>query len=71
MYPWYELAKKSDKSLHQGDLIKDCPIIIPPSNMNTESINEANVQCYNVVVMSQSCDLEYDKIEIENYKKIL
>ena len=31
-YPWYTLIKNSDDLL-QGDLIPDCPIVIPPDSI--------------------------------------
>lgn len=61
-YPWYDVLKGDDQLL-QGDFIKDCPIVIPPSELNEEEV-EVEITTYNVVVMSQSCDLLTDKLEI-------
>lgn len=65
-YPWYTIVAKDDHTLHQGDFISDCPILIPPSNIPlTEDANfDAEVTFSNVIIMSQSCDLASDKISI-------
>lgn len=63
-YPWYEVV--SGPVLEQGDLLKECPIIMPARQLtfpladNTELFN---VWTYDVVVMTQSCDLVNDKVE--------
>lgn len=57
-YPWYSIAGAQDK-LSQGDFILSCPIIIPPKSFDMPT---QEVETYDVVVMSQSCDLLYDKI---------
>lgn len=61
-YPWFEVVDSSDDLL-QGDFIKNCPIMIPPSEMSDEVV-EVRVVEYNVVVMSQSCDLVQRKLEL-------
>ena len=43
-------------------MIPNCPILQPPTNI--ETINEISIDEYNTVVLSQSCDLENSKIEI-------
>jgi hypothetical protein len=63
-YPWYELLTNVDKTLQQGDWIPDCPIILPPQNLKVDNEYEIEVKTYNVLVMSQSCDLENAKVEI-------
>ena len=55
-YPWYGLA--SGDQLQQGDLLMECPLIRPTAT------NDFQRQWANVVVMSQSCDLTNDKLEI-------
>lgn len=60
-YPWYEVVE-SDDTLLQGDFIQECPIVIPPSKMSGEV--EIDIVTYNVVVMSQSCDLEHGKLDL-------
>jgi hypothetical protein len=66
-YPWYGIVE-GDKLL-QGDLFDNCPIILPPEDFNTSMIAEAGdiqvgIRTYDVVVMSQSCDLEQDKLDL-------
>lgn len=65
-YPWYELLEENDNTIQQGDLLKDCPILIPPEKIEEQKNKEieVDVQLYNVVVMSQSCDLVQKKVEI-------
>jgi hypothetical protein len=68
LYPWYETLQNSNE-IRQGDFIQDCPIILPPTNFSIEKsqlvINqELEVQTLDAVVVSQSCDLENNKIEI-------
>jgi len=63
-YPWYGVVEFSD-GLEQGDFIVNCPIIIPPTNIE-EGIMKCSVKVneYDVIVISQSCDLRYGKIEM-------
>lgn len=60
-YPWYDIVD-SDEDLLQGDFIKECPVVIPPSEISSEV--EVRVINYNVVVMSQSCDLVQRNIDL-------
>lgn len=60
---WYELAGGSD--LKQGDIIRACPVFRPPADMEwplrlSEEQTELDftVGFQDLVVMSQSCDLE-------------
>lgn len=68
-YPWYQILNNSGEIM-QGDFIPECPIIIPPSNLGDLTEEENNyedfltVQTLNTVVLSQSCDLEQNKIDI-------
>lgn len=62
-YPWFEVADSNDDLL-QGDFIKDCPVIIPSSEMSKDEVVDARVVEYNVVVMSQSCDLLQRKLDL-------
>lgn len=67
-YPWYETLSNSNE-IRQGDFIPNCPILIPPSNLNPESVQEGNeidvsLKELNSIVVSQSCDLENEKVEL-------
>ncbi len=60
-YPWYDVVD-SGEDLLQGDFIKECPVVIPPSEVCGEV--EVRIINYNVVVMSQSCDLVQEKLDL-------
>lgn len=60
-YPWYEIIN-GNEILLQGDFIKECPVIIPPSEISDNI--KVRISNYNVVVMSQSCDLAQKKLDL-------
>jgi len=62
-YPWYSLIEKPD-GVRQGDLIYSCYILVPTSDIRIGSGQKAEAREYNVVVMSQSCDIEQKKIDL-------
>ncbi len=62
-YPWYEIVS-GDEKLHQGDFIYECPVVIPPEKLDDKSVQDFKIIPYNVVILSQSCDLEHKKINI-------
>lgn len=62
-YLWYDKVISSD-DLQQGDLITDCPIVIPPSKINEGDEPEIEIRLIDSVILSQSCDLFNDKIQI-------
>lgn len=61
---WYEVVAAEAK-LAQGELIPQCPIIIPPPPTEITAGNQPNVRVepMAVVVVSQSCDLEHGKLK--------
>jgi len=62
-YSWYTIVNaKSD--LMQGDFINECPIVVPPSEITNEEVKEVSIKNYNVVVMSQSCDLAQKNLDL-------
>ncbi len=61
-YPWYKLVDKSDGP-QQGDLIYSCGIVIPVSDTHLGSV-KGEITEYDVIVMSQSCDIIHKKIEL-------
>jgi hypothetical protein len=61
-YPWYKVVDNNEPLL-QGDFINSCPIIIPPADIKPPSV-PAEVIFYDVIVMTQSCDLEQRKIDL-------
>jgi len=60
-YPWYDIVN-GDEDLMQGDFIKECPVVIPPSKISDEV--EVRIINYDVVIMSQSCDLVQRKLDL-------
>lgn len=62
-YLWYENVKNSDE-LQQGDFVVNCPIIIPPkASFKTGETIKVIAQMYNLIILSQSCDLNNNKIK--------
>lgn len=68
-YPWYQAKDWTD--LEQGDLLLSCPVLVPEGDITehlmrvTEDLTvdiPIAVEVYNLVIMSQSCDLENDKV---------
>jgi hypothetical protein len=63
-YPWYTVVD-SEEMLQQGDFVLDCPIIIPPEKfIGTKESQEVFGNTYDVIIMSQSCDLQHEKLKI-------
>lgn len=55
-YPWYGLTLGD--GLEQGDVLRECPIFRPTA------ADEVQRQRADVIILSQSCDLANDKLEI-------
>lgn len=55
-YPWYGLTR--GLPLEQGDFFLDCPLFRP----TTDGL--IHRETGNVIVLSQSCDLAHDKLEL-------
>lgn len=64
-FPWYEVVD-SKEPVQQGDFLLSCPIYIPSvsSIINKDDTVPLEVVEYDVVVMSQSCDLLQKKIDL-------
>lgn len=64
-FPWYEIVDNKEPVL-QGDFLLSCPVFIP----STESLfkegeaTTGDIDEYDVIVMSQSCDLVAKKINL-------
>jgi len=55
---------KANQGIQQGDIICNCPVLIPQNATTIQEENQSGeVVEYNVIVMSQSCDLANRKIE--------
>lgn len=62
-YPWYEVVEGDD--LEQGDILERCPVIVPIPDMPfpiPSNNPPVDVDTYDVVVMTQSCDLENENL---------
>jgi len=59
-YEWYEVVENDE--IQQGDIIRSCPILVPPATFS--EIIETKVEEYDVIVMSQSCDLIQRKVNL-------
>lgn len=60
-YPWYDIVNGREDVM-QGDFIKECPVVIPPSEISDEV--DVEIIKYDVIVMSQSCDLVQRKLDL-------
>jgi len=66
-YPWYQLVDGT--SLEQGDILEGCPVFSPAPELAHdfdklgEPPPEFDYKHLDVIVMTQSCDLENDKAE--------
>ncbi len=58
-YPWYERLAAAHPTLEQGDFIQNCPIMRPPPDLAPNGEYEAEVDEFDVVILSQSCDLTH------------
>lgn len=62
-YPWFQAAEGGD--LEQGDILQQFPVIAPPSDLTfpiVESDISVTLRTFDVIVMTQSCDLANDKV---------
>lgn len=62
VYDWYSVVA-SDDFLSQGDFLQNMPVIIPPNNIKPGKQVEAYVQKYDVIIMSQSCEIQNEKLD--------
>ena len=65
-YPWY--ATPSGREITQGDILFDCPIPVPVSVATATAADqgsqmEVEIKKYDVVVMTQACDIEQGKVD--------
>jgi len=66
-YQWYKVVDGTEQIL-QGDFLYSCPIILPITAIEPEKIEQKIVSTkvieYDVVIMSQSCDLMFKKLDL-------
>ncbi len=60
---WYTLIDKNSQ-IEQGDFIPECPIIVPPPSFNIGEEPEVEVKLIDSIILSQSCDLVNNNIDI-------
>lgn len=58
---WYEIADEKEPPI-QGDFIDSCPIVIPSSTSQLGK-TKAEILKYDVIIMSQSCDIKERKLD--------
>ena len=62
---WYDLTE--GPSLLQGDLLRDCPVFAVSDSLSwppgAAADIEVEAKVFDLVVMTQSCDLENEKVE--------
>jgi len=65
-YQWYEIVGGTEQIL-QGDFLDSSPVIVPITAIEPETIKSKTVSSqvieYDVVIMSQSCDLVAKKLD--------
>jgi hypothetical protein len=63
-YPWY-VTVEGNQPLMQGDFVSNCPVVVPSRaiDKDTKEIN-AEISEYDVIIMSQSCDLVQGKLDL-------
>ncbi|MCH3915914.1 MAG: hypothetical protein LKE40_00180 [Spirochaetia bacterium] len=67
-YPWYDYTV-CGKTLEQGDIIENCKIIIPSDEAYESLLNDTVTDSisefveHHCIILSQSCDLQNEKIE--------
>jgi len=62
-FSWYTKINNSSE-IEQGDLIPDCPIVIPPTRIEEGDEPEIEIKLIDSIILSQSCDLANNKIQI-------
>ncbi|MBX7237692.1 MAG: hypothetical protein K1X65_25170 [Caldilineales bacterium] len=63
-YPWYQAAASAE--LEQGDILRACPVLVAVFDSTTPIVGASiagRVDTFDVVVMTQSCDLANDKVQ--------
>lgn len=61
-FPWYCLIDCSEP-LSQGDILYSCEIVNPILDRDDNKI-KGEISIYDIIVMSQSCDLENKKVDL-------
>lgn len=66
-YPWYTVVE-GEEGIRQGDFFKNLPLLMPPADFEYDPEKPTqvpvNMEIFNVIVLTQSCDLANEKIEM-------
>lgn len=62
-YPWYD-AIESSKDIQQGDILPSWPFTLPKEISPVNGKMKAEIVEYDAIVMSQSCDISFKKIDL-------
>ena len=64
-YPWYDIVDTTEFVL-QGDFLLSCPVFVPSGSTQLKEGETFPIEIieYDVIVMSQSCDLVQKKIDL-------
>ncbi|MCC7439850.1 MAG: hypothetical protein IT211_15285 [Armatimonadetes bacterium] len=60
-YPWY--SQVDGGTLEQGDIFFQCPVLLPDASLMTQITEgkiSADVTLFDVIIMTQSCDLAHE-----------
>lgn len=60
---WYQLVT-DNASLIQGDLIYNCPYVVPPKEICAGEDRKFDIITYDVLILTQSCDLEKNNLDL-------
>ena len=65
-FPWFSIIE--DKSLEQGEIIRDCQIPLPSISIYEGVLDgsmkgNVEVKTSDIIILSQSCDIENSKID--------
>ncbi len=74
-YLWYAIA--ADDTLEQGDIVLDCPVFVPPDNLDVDSLADSgsadslsevpfDFKPANLIVLSQTCDLVKGREKVQD-----
>lgn len=61
-YPWYK-SRSSQHKISQGDIILDLVVPAPQFDSESQSLMKTAYKRKNVIVMTQACDLEQEKVD--------
>ncbi|MBI3493800.1 MAG: hypothetical protein HY047_18790 [Acidobacteria bacterium] len=70
-FPWYEAIRGSE-TLRQGDIFEQFPVLVPPKDLDLAPFLSDNslpapavpIRSVDVIVITQSCDLENNKVDV-------